>query len=68
MDTLKGAAKSKLIWLGLGQVVWGLVQLWAHDGLTWDSAMPVIGGGATIVFRAMTDESLASKGAAAPAE
>jgi len=61
MDALKGALKSKLIWLGVAQVLYGLVQLWANGMLTIDSAGPVVSGALTMVLRAVTKESLAEK-------
>ena len=63
MDALKGALKSKLIWLGLAQVVYGLVQLWATGMLTIESAGPVVSGAVTMILRAVTKESLAEKAA-----
>ena len=63
MDALKGALKSKLIWLGVAQVVYGLVQLWANGMLTIDSAGPVVSGALTMILRAATKESLAEKAA-----
>jgi hypothetical protein len=61
MDALKGAVKSKLMWLGLAQVLYGLVQLWANGMLTVESAGPVLGGVLTMWFRAVTTDSLADK-------
>lgn len=61
MDTLKGAAKSKLVWLGVAQVAYGLFQLWATGMLTAESAGPVVAGALTVVFRAVTSKSLADK-------
>lgn len=61
MDSLRGALTSKLIWLGVGQVVYGLFQLWASGDLSADTAGPVLSGALTIVLRAMTDQSLAEK-------
>ena len=61
MDALKGAVKSKLMWLGLAQVLYGLVQLWANGMLTIESAGPVLGGVLTMWLRAVTKESLAEK-------
>lgn len=59
--SLKGAAKSKLMWLGFVQVAYGLFELWANGALTADSAGPVITGALTMVLRAITTESLADK-------
>jgi hypothetical protein len=61
MDAVKGALRSRLIWLGLAQVVYGLVQLWADGMLTIESAGPVLGGAVTIWLRAVTKDSLADK-------
>lgn len=61
MDAVKGALKSRLIWLGLAQIVYGLVQLWANGMLTIESAGPVLGGAVTVWLRALTNESLADK-------
>jgi hypothetical protein len=61
MDAIKGALRSRLIWLGLAQVVYGLVQLWADGMLTIESAGPVLGGAVTIWLRAVTTESLSDK-------
>lgn len=61
MDSLKGAAKSKLVWLGVVQVLYGLFELWANGNLSADSAGPVISGALTIVLRAVTTQPLADK-------
>ena len=61
MDALKGAAKSKLMWLGLAQIIYGLVQLWATGMLTIESAGPVVSGAVTMWLRAITTQSLADK-------
>jgi hypothetical protein len=61
MDAVKGALRSRLIWLGVAQVVYGLVQLWADGMLTIESAGPVLGGAVTIWLRAVTKDSLADK-------
>jgi hypothetical protein len=61
MDAVKGALRSRLIWLGLAQVAYGLVQLWADGMLTVESAGPVLGGAVTIWLRAVTTGSLADK-------
>jgi hypothetical protein len=57
----KGAARSKLVWLGVAQVLYGLFELWATGSLTVESAGPVISGGLTIWLRAITTQSLADK-------
>lgn len=61
MGALKGAVKSKLMWLGLAQVLYGLIQLWANGMLTIESAGPVLGGVLTMWFRAVTDKPLSAK-------
>lgn len=65
MDAIKGGLKSKLVWLGLVQVAYGLFQLWATGALSVESAGPVVSGAFTMIFRAMTTQSLSAKGSAA---
>lgn len=60
-----GAAKSKLIYLALAQLAYGLVQLWINNGtLTADSAEPLVTGFLTGLFRIFTGSTLAEKGSA----
>ena len=61
MKALYGAAKSKLMWLGVAQVLYGLFELWANGTLSAESAGPVISGALTMVLRAITTGSLADK-------
>jgi hypothetical protein len=60
-DAWKGAAKSKLVWLGIAQVLYGLFELWVNGTLTVESAGPIISGGITVWLRAITTQSLADK-------
>jgi hypothetical protein len=62
LSAVKGAAKSKLVWLGVAQVAYGLFQLWVTGTLSPESAGPVVSGALTVVLRALTNESLANKG------
>jgi hypothetical protein len=61
MDAVVGAFKSKLVWLGFMQVVYGIFQLWATGDLSPETAGPVVSGALTIVLRAITTGSLAEK-------
>lgn len=61
MDSLKGALKSKLIWFGLAQAAYGIIQLWATGTLTVESVGPVLSGAITVWLRAVTTGSLADK-------
>ena len=61
MDALKGGLKSKLVWLGLAQVAYGIFQLWATGDLSPETAGPVISGALTVALRAITNTSLADK-------
>lgn len=61
MEILKGAAKSKLVWLGLAQVAYGIVELWASGTLSAESVGPVLSGAITMWLRAVTTQSLAEK-------
>lgn len=61
MDAVKGALKSKLVWLGLAQLTYSLFETWANGGLNVESVSTAISGALTIVFRAMTTNSLADK-------
>jgi len=62
MDSLKGALLSKLVWLGVGEIVWGLAQVYLGGGvLTTESLTAAALGVITIIFRAVTDRPLADK-------
>jgi hypothetical protein len=61
MDTLKGALKSKLVWLGVAQALYGLFELWTNGALTAESAGPILAGVLTVVLRAVTDKPLSAK-------
>jgi hypothetical protein len=61
MDTLTGALKSKLVWLGIVQVGYSLFETWASGGLNAEAVSTAISGVLTIVFRAVTNTSLADK-------
>ena len=61
MDAVKGAFRSKLVWLGVVQVAYGLFQLWANGELSPETAGPVVSGALTIMLRAITTSSLADK-------
>lgn len=56
-----GALKSKLVWLGIAQIVWSVVQ--AYLGGTFDAqTLSTAGSGIlTILFRAVTNSSLSEK-------
>ena len=62
MQAFTGALKSKLIWLGLAQLVWSGVQSYLAGTLTTDAAATLVTGALTIIFRAITTQSLAAKG------
>jgi hypothetical protein len=62
MNALKGAAKSKLVWLGLAQIAYSIFELWAQGTLSPQSAATAVSGGLTILFRAVTTQSLDEKG------
>lgn len=62
MNAIKGAVTSKLIWLGLAQLVWSGFQSYLAGTLTPDAAATLVSGALTIIFRAMTTQSLAAKG------
>jgi hypothetical protein len=59
---IKGAASSKLIWLGVAQLAYSLFELWINGTLSPETAAPAVTGLLTIVFRAMTGNTLAEKG------
>lgn len=60
-DAIKGAVKSKLVWLGLAQLAYSLFELWANGGLNAESASTAVAGALTILFRSLTTGSLADK-------
>lgn len=64
VDALKGAFVSKTVWLGLMQLLASGFMSWSNGTLTLESAVPLVSGVLTIVARAVTDKSLAAKGAA----
>jgi sulfur transfer protein SufE len=51
------------VWLGVIQLVAGFSTAYVNDSLTAESSAALISGFLTIVFRAVTGESLAEKGA-----
>jgi hypothetical protein len=59
---INGGARSKLIWLGLAQMGYTFLELWLNGTLSPETAAPAVTGLLTIVFRAMTGETLAEKG------
>lgn len=62
MDALRGAFKSKLVWLGVLQEVWALVQLYLGGGeLTTEVLTTAVVGALTIFFRAVTTKPLSEK-------
>lgn len=61
MDAVKGALKSKLVWLGLVQLAYSLFETWANGGLNAEAVSTAIAGAMTIVFRAVTSKPLADK-------
>ena len=61
MGSLKGALMSKLVWLGLVQIGYSLFETWSSGGLNAEVVSTAISGVLTIIFRAMTDKSLADK-------
>src|SRR5438045_3266142 len=62
MNALKGALKSRLVWLGLAQIAYGLFNMWATgQAITPDSIGPLLTGAATVWLRALTTGTLASK-------
>jgi hypothetical protein len=64
MNAMKGAMKSRLVWLGLAQIAYGVFNMWATgQAITPESVGPVISGAATVILRALTTGSLAEKGA-----
>ena len=62
-SVVRGSATSKLVWLGVIQLVAGFSTAYVNDSLTAESSAALISGFLTIVFRAVTGESLAEKGA-----
>lgn len=62
--SIVGGAKSKLIWLAVAQFIYAAVVLYINGGaLTAESLEPLLGGLLTAVFRVMTGQTLAEKGA-----
>lgn len=62
MNAMKGALRSRLVWLGLAQIAYGIFNMWATGlAITPESVGPVISGAATVILRALTTGSLASK-------
>ena len=61
MDSIKGALMSKLVWLGIVQIGYGLFEAWSSGTLNAESVSTAISGVLTIVFRAVTTNSLADK-------
>lgn len=56
-----GALKSKTVWIGLIQGMYGLYELYSHGMLTPEAAAPIIAGILTILARAVTDKPLSQK-------
>lgn len=62
MNAMKGALRSRLVWLGLAQFLYGLFNMWATGQvITPDSIGPLLTGAATVWLRALTTGTLASK-------
>ena len=62
MDSIKGALLSKLVWLGIGQIVWGLAQIYLSGGTFEPGAVTTaVLGIVTILFRAVTNKPLTEK-------
>lgn len=61
MDAIKGALVSKLVWLGIVQILYGLFEAWTSGTLNAESVSTAISGVLTIVLRAVTTSSLADK-------
>lgn len=62
MDAVKGALKSKLVWLGFVEALLGLTHAVANGGVT-EEAIGAFGAAvATVALRAVTSQSLADKG------
>lgn len=60
-DSIIGALKSKLVWLGIVQLVWSAAQSYMAGTFTAEAAATTVSGVLTIVFRAMTNKPLAEK-------
>jgi len=61
VDSLKGALKSKLVWLGVAQLAYSLFETWANGGLNAEAVSTAVTGALTIIFRAVTTQPLSQK-------
>jgi hypothetical protein len=61
MDILLGALKSKTVYLGLVEALYGLFELWSSGAISTESAGPILAGVLTIILRAVTTQPLSAK-------